>query len=149
MTTTPPEDPNGPPTPPPPPAGQPGQPGPGATAHSGYGTAQPPLSDSDQRLWATLAHAGGIIFGFLAPLIIWLIFKDRGRYVDEQSKEALNWQITLLIAYVVGSILTAVLIGLLILVAAWIAALVLGIMAAMAANRGDAYRYPFALRLIK
>lgn|SRR5690606_7468294 len=149
MTTTPPEDPNGPPTPPPPPAGQPGQPGPGATAHSGYGTTQPPLSDSDQRLWATLAHAGGIIFGFLAPLIIWLIFKDRGRYVDEQSKEALNWQITLLIAYVVGSILTAVLIGLLILVAAWIAALVLGIMAAMAANRGDAYRYPFALRLIK
>ncbi|WP_237727959.1 DUF4870 domain-containing protein [Cellulomonas sp. APG4] len=120
----------------------------GGAPQASYG-AQPPLSDSDQRMWAMLAHIGGILFWFVAPLVIWLIFKDRGRYVDEQAKEALNWQITLTIAYIAGMILTVIVIGGLILVAAGICALVFGIIAAIAANKGEPYRYPFALRLVK
>ena len=153
MTTTP-EDPQnvtpepGPAVPPPPAPAPP--PAYGAAPPPAYaaGPVQP-LSDSDSRMWAMLAHVGGIVLGFIAPLIVWLMFKERSRFVDEQSKEALNFQITLLIAYIVGSILTVIIIGIIILFAAWIAAIVFGIIAGMAANRGEAYRYPFAIRLIK
>lgn len=144
-------------TPPPPPAGgstpPPGgyAPPPGAPqapyAGGGYAT-QPPLSDSDQRMWATLAHVGGIFLGFIAPLVVWLIFKGRGAFVDDQAKEALNWQITVAIGYLVGSVLSFIGIGFLLWAVVWIAALVLGILAAVAANKGEAYRYPFAIRLI-
>lgn len=130
---------------PPPPGGYTG----GATAYgAGPGAPQAPLSDSDQRLWATLAHVGGIFFSFVPPLVIWLVFKERGRFVAEQSKEALNWQITLVIGYIAAFILSFIWIGLLIYPLIWIAALVFGILAAVATNRGDAYRYPVALRLI-
>ncbi|WP_250445499.1 DUF4870 domain-containing protein [Actinotalea sp. C106] len=143
---------------PPPPAGGGTPPPPGYSAPGAYpppppagptSGAQPLLSDSDQRLWATLSHVGGILFGFVPPLVIWLIFKERGRFVEEQAKEALNWQITLAIAYVIGWVTSVILIGILILVAAGLAALIFGILAAVAANKGEAYRYPFALRLVK
>jgi uncharacterized Tic20 family protein len=107
------------------------------------------MSPSDQRMWAMLAHLGGILFGFLAPLIVWLVQKDRGAYVNDQSKEALNFQLTLLIAYVVGSVLSIIFIGVFILFAAWIAAIVFGIMAGLAANKGENYRYPFNIRMVK
>lgn len=110
---------------------------------------QPPLSDSDQRMWAMLSHLGGILFSFIPPLVIWLMFKERGRFVEEQAKEALNFQITLIIGYIVGAILTIVLIGVIIVLLVWLAAIVFGILAAVAANKGEAYRYPFAIRLVK
>jgi len=100
-------------------------------------------------MWAMLAHVGGILFVFVAPLVIWLVFKERGRFVEEQAKEALNFQITLIIGYIVGAILTIVLIGVIIVLLVWLAAIVFGILAAVAANKGEAYRYPFAIRLIK
>ena len=68
---------------------------------------------------------------------------------NDQAKEALNFQITLLIVYVVGTILTVILIGALINLVAWLTCIVLSIMAALKVNEGVAYRYPFALRLIK
>ena len=133
---------------PPPPAPQYGA-APGYTAPQ-YAAAPPaPLSDSDQRLWATLAHIGPIIIGFVAPLVIWLIYKDRGRYVADQAKEALNFQITVTIAATISSILIFAIIGLVLLPIVLIAALVLMIMAAIAANKGQAYRYPVSLRLVK
>src|SRR5450756_990054 len=105
MTETPNVDPtNGvPPVPPPPAVPQYG-------AGPQYGAAAPqyvagpaaPMSDSDQRLWATLAHIGPIILSFIAPLVIWLVYRERGRYVEDQSKEALNFQITLAITYIVS-----------------------------------------------
>jgi uncharacterized protein len=179
MTTNPSDAPQGTPnpenspTPPPPPPGgyqggghgQPGgqagygQPGydrpapgqPSTTAYGNAGSAQPPLSDSDQRLWATLAHILPIIgLSFLAPLVIWLVFKDRGRFVDEQAKEALNFQITLAIAAIGISIIGTITFGIgFILYLAFIVALVWMIMAAVAVNRGDAYRYPVNVRLVK
>lgn len=133
----------------PPPAYNAPPPGYAAAPPPAYAGAQPPLSDSDQRMWAMLAHVGGILFSFVAPLIIWLMFKDRGRFVDEQAKEALNFQITLIIGYVISGILFIILIGAILLFVVWLAAIIFGIMAAIAANKGEAYRYPFAIRLIK
>lgn len=133
-------------------------PGYGQTPPPGYGPTPPPygqpgyaapLSPSDERLWATLAHAGGIVLGFIAPLVVWLVFRERSRYVDDQAKEALNFQILVAIAYVVGGITSAIVIGIFIALAAWILTIVFGIQGAIAANKGDLYRYPLNWRLIK
>ncbi|MGH8089302.1 MAG: DUF4870 domain-containing protein, partial [Stenotrophomonas sp.] len=91
----------------------------------------PPTSDgpvpSDQRTMALVAHLLGIFTGFIGALIIWLINKDDTSkpFVIDQSKEALNFQITIAIAYIVSSILVVVLIGTLMLAAVWVANLVL------------------------
>ncbi|QWP79384.1 DUF4870 domain-containing protein [Lysobacter sp. K5869] len=85
----------------------------------------------------------------LGPLVVWLMKKDTMPFVADQGKEALNFNITVLIAMIVGGILTLVLIGLLVMAVVGIAWLVLTIMAALAANKGEAYRYPFTLRLVK
>jgi len=108
----------------------------------------PPLSDSDQRLWSVLSHIGGVFVSFLVPLIVWLVFKGRGALVEDQSKEALNFQISLIIAYAVGGVLSIVGIGLLILAAAWICSIVFAIMGAVATGRGEFYRYPLTIRFI-
>src|SRR5450830_579668 len=65
-----------------------------------------PLTPEQERQWASFAHLGGIL-GFLPSLIIWLVFKDRGRFTAVEAKEALNFQITLLIGYVAINILSA------------------------------------------
>ncbi|MGV8959330.1 MAG: DUF4870 domain-containing protein [Stenotrophomonas sp.] len=113
----------------------------------------PPTSSggSEDNTLAMLVHLSGIFLGFIVPLIVWLVNKDNPQkaYLTDQSKEALNFQITLLIAYVVGTILTIILIGVLINLAAWVVCIVFSIIAGLAANKGEAYRYPFALRLIK
>ena len=103
------------------------------------------------ELWPVQVHLSGIILSFIVPLIIWLVNKDKADkgFLTDQAKEALNFQITLAIVYVVGIILTAILIGALINFAAWIACVVLSIMAGLKANEGVAYRYPFTLRLVK
>lgn len=110
---------------------------------------QPPLSDSDQRMWSVLAHVGGILFSFVAPLVVWLIFRGRGAFVENQAKEALNFQITVAIAYLIGTILLIIIIGGLVMLAAGVCSLVFGILAAVACNRGELYRYPVTLRLVK
>jgi uncharacterized protein len=107
------------------------------------------MSDSDQRLWATLIHIGGIPFGFLSPLVGYLVLKDRGAYIAEQSKTALNFQLTLVIGWVIGAILTLVIIGTLIFAAVGIVSLVFSIIAAIASNKGEQYKYPFAITFVK
>jgi len=116
-------------------------------------TAAPPpagLPSSDDRTIALLTHLSGIVLGFIVPLIIWLINKDKPEksFVTDQAKEALNFQITLLFVYIVGVILTIILIGALINLLAWVACIIFSIVAGLAANKGEAYRYPVAIRLI-
>jgi uncharacterized Tic20 family protein len=107
-------------------------------------------SQEDKTL-AMLTHLSGILLGFIVPLVMWLINKDKTdkSFLNDQAKEALNFQISLLIVYVIGMILTVILIGALINLVAWIICIILSIMAALKANEGVAYRYPFAIRLIK
>jgi hypothetical protein len=100
---------------------------------------------------AMIGHLSGIVAGFIGPLIIWLINKDKTDkgWLNGQAKEALNFQITIFIAYCVAGVLTIVLIGMLLVPVIFIGNLVLCIMAGMKANEGVDYRYPFAIRLIK
>jgi uncharacterized Tic20 family protein len=152
MTTNPPEQTpeQGPAVPPAPEAAAPPPPAPGYAAPAPAGP-QPPLSDSDQRMWAMLAHLGGIILGFVAPLVVWLIYKERGYFVERQAKESLNFQITAAIAWVVIFILTLITLGIasILYILLWVAILIFCIIAGMAANKGEDYRYPVAIRLIK
>jgi uncharacterized Tic20 family protein len=110
---------------------------------------QQPMSPSDERLWATLSHISIPFFTFIGPLIVYLVFKDRSAFLKDQGAEALNFSILYSIVYLVGAITTAFIIGLVILPVAFIGALVLCIMAAIAANKGELYRYPVNWRLIK
>ncbi len=128
----------------PPPSGYPA-PAPGYSSPVASGG----VSESDARMWAMLGHLGAIILGFIAPLIVWAMYKDRNEFVKDQSTEALNFQITVAIAWVVAIVLSAVVIGFILFPVIWIGNLVLCIMGGMAANRGERYRYPFALRLVK
>jgi uncharacterized Tic20 family protein len=105
----------------------------------------------DDRTIAMLTHLSGIVLGFIVPLVVWLLNKDKSDkgYLVDQSKEALNFQITLLIGYVIGIILSVILIGALLNFVLWVLCIIFSIIAALAANKGEAYRYPFALRLVK
>ena len=112
---------------------------------------QPPLRPDEEKTWALLAHLGGIIFSFLAPLVVWLVFKGRGPYLDDQAKEALNFQITVVIAYIASGILAGITFGVLFFLpfVVGVVALVFSILAAVAVNKGEWYRYPLTLRLVK
>lgn len=87
--------------------------------------------------------------GFLPALVVYLTKGNESPYVKEEAKEALNFQITLAIAYVVSTVLIIVLIGLLMMLAVWVGSVILMIMAAISVNNGNAYRYPINIRLIK
>ena len=121
---------------------------------------------SDERTWAMLVHLAGPIatyvlggMGFIGPLIVWLMKKESSRFVDEQGKESLNFQINLLVQgiviLVVGLVLTVVTFGLGIcvlapLLIAWaLYATIMPIVAGISANSGTSYRYPATIRLIK
>lgn len=108
-----------------------------------------PMSPSDEKLWATLVHIGGIFISVLSPLIGYLVLKDRGPFVRAHTQAALNFQITMAIATVVGIITTFILIGILILMAVGIVVIVFSIIAAVKANNGEYYTYPLAIPLIK
>ena len=115
---------------------------------------EPPVgveTDKDSRLWAMLSHLSGLMLGFLGPLIIWLIKKDESAFVEDQAKEALNFQISLLIAYaVIGAVGTATMcFGFLLMPILYVFQIVFEIIAAVKSNDGEYYRYPYTLRLIK
>lgn len=105
--------------------------------------------NKDARTFAMLAHLLAIFTCFLGPLVIWLIKKDEHPFVDEQGKEALNFQITVLIAYLISGLLTFVCIGLLLFSVVWVVDLIFCIMACVKVNNGEHYRYPITIRFIK
>lgn len=105
-------------------------------------------ASADDRNIAVLTHLGGILFSAIPALVVWLLKKDDNAFIAAHSREALNFQITLIIAYAVSSVLTVILIGFVLWGVIWVANFVLCIVAAMAASRGEDYRYPFTLRLI-
>lgn len=104
-------------------------------------------SANDKNI-AVLTHIGGIFFGFIPSLIVWLLKKEDSPFLGEQAREALNFQITMLIGYVIAWVLAFILIGMLLFPLLWLTNLVLCIMAAVSVSKGEDYRYPFALRLI-
>jgi len=111
--------------------------------------AEPAEISKDARNMAMLCHLLAIFTSFVAPLIIWLIKKDEEPFVDQQGKEALNFQITVILAMFVSVLLSFICIGVLLLFAIPIADLVFCIIASVKAGNGIAYRYPVSLRLVK
>jgi len=119
--------------------------------------ASPPPSSSsnDVKMWAMFCHlsalAGYLIpFGnIVGPLVIWQIKKNEFPLVDDQGKEALNFQITVALAAIVCFLLMFVVVGIFLLMALGITNLIFIIIAGLRANQGESYRYPFSLRLVK
>lgn len=102
----------------------------------------------DSKNTALLLWIGTFFFGFIPGLILFLVKKDDA-YVYDQSKEALNWSITAAIGYVAGAILSMIFIGIFVVAAVGICHLVFCIMGAVATSKGQQFRTPFALRLVK
>ncbi len=115
----------------------------------------PAAPTQDERTWGMLAHltafAGFIVpFGnVFGPLVVWLMKRDQSAFVAEQGKEALNFNITILIGAALCGVLVFVFIGILLGVALFIFWLALTIIAGIKAGEGVHYRYPFAIRLVK
>ena len=109
----------------------------------------------DERTWGMLCHLIALVgvlvpFGsIIGPLVVWLVKKDEMPFVNDQGKESLNFQITMLIAFIICIILMFVFIGIFLLIPLFIYWLVVVIMAAVKANDGVAYRYPYAIRFMK
>ncbi len=110
---------------------------------------------SDETMWAMLCHLGGL-FGavlppgnIIAPLVIWLIFRDKYPLVDDQGKEAVNFQISLSIYLISAAILLLIAVGFFLIIALLIFALIVIITAALRARDGEKYRYPLAIRFIR
>lgn len=103
---------------------------------------------ADEKNIAVLTHLAGTIFSIFPSLIVWLLKKDDSAYIGEQARDALNFQITVLIAYAISSVLIIILIGFLAMGIVWLGNIVLCIVAAVAASKGEHYRYPLTLRLI-
>ncbi len=112
-------------------------------------TGGPPSKDDCNM--AMLAHLLAIVTGFVAPLIIWLIKKDESPFIDDQGKEALNFQITLIFAYLAVIVLSCVTLGLAspLIFVLFVVDVIFCIMAGVAASKGEHYKYPVTFRLIK
>jgi len=104
---------------------------------------------SEEKTMALLAHVLTFVSNIIAPLIIYLVKKDDSSFVAFHAKESLNFQITMLIAFIVSILLWVVIIGFFITWLLGIADLVLVIVATMKASEGKLYRYPFSIRFIR
>lgn len=111
-------------------------------------SAAQPMNPADEKTWSILTHIGGIFFGFIPALITYLVFRERGPFIHHHTATALNFQLTMLIAAVISSILIIILIGIFLLFAISIVILVFSIIAAVAANRGDLYQYPLSIKFV-
>jgi hypothetical protein len=113
------------------------------------------LSQED-RNWGMIGHLSALaafiapfLGGVLGPLIVYLVKKDQSAFGSECAKEALNFNITVAIGYCICGLLAIVFIGIPLMVALWIAWLVLVIVAGVRASEGISYRYPATIRFVK
>jgi uncharacterized protein len=140
--------------PPPPPSVPPGGGPPMGGPSAGGPPGQRPLPPDQERLWGMLAHllsfvAAYIALGFLAPLVVLLVFGQRSAYVRAHAVESLNFNLSWLLYAVVAVVLAFLLIGIPILIALGIAYLVLVVIASIRANNGEFFRYPLTIRFVR
>lgn len=102
----------------------------------------------DDKNIATITHLCGTVFSFIPALIVWILKKDDSAYIADQAKEALNFQITVLLAQFIAGVLVFILIGFLFIFIIWVINIVFCIIAAISTSKGENYRYPLTLRLI-
>lgn len=113
-------------------------------------TVDPADVPSDSRGWATAAHVLPLLGVYvLGALFIWLIKRDEDPFVEFNSREALNFQLSMLIYGVVSALLVIVFIGIVLLLAVGIISFVMAIIAGIKAASGELYRYPLTMRMVK
>ena len=111
--------------------------------------------DKDARNWAMICHLSALsgyfipLGNLLGPLIIWAIKKDEFAFVDQQGKEAINFQLSMTIAYLVSCVLIILVIGIFLLGILAVYALVMIIVASIKTNDGLDFRYPYVIRFLK
>lgn len=98
---------------------------------------------------AMLSHLLGIFTSFIGALVIWLVKKNDSAFIAQESAEALNFQITIALGWIVAAMLTVILVGFLMYPVLVVVNLVFCILAAISASKGAGYRYPFTLRLVR
>ena len=109
----------------------------------------------EERQWAMFCHLSAIVaaalstISVLGPIICWMVKKDTSKFVDRHGKEAVNFQISMLIYNVVAAIFCLVLIGFAFLAVLWILNTIFVIIAAIQASDGKFYRYPMTIRFIQ
>ena len=103
---------------------------------------------SDDKNIATVTHLGGIVFAFVPALVVWILKKDESAYIADQAREALNFQVTIVLGFVIAGILSWILIGFIFFPILWLLNIVFCIIAAISSSKGETYRYPLSLRLI-
>ena len=111
----------------------------------------PPLRPDEERTWAILAHVLPLLsLGVVPPLVLWLVFRGRGPFLEHHAKESLNFQLASLLALVVSGVLVVVTFGLAspVLFGLLVVWVVLGVLAAVAASRWEWDRYPLTIRFI-
>ncbi len=106
------------------------------------------LNDTD-KLLIVASHLGSIFFGFIPSLIAYLVRKDNPGFVLDSAKEALNWQITVIIGMFISGILAFIVIGFLLMGVIWLCNIIFCIVATIKFINKENYRYPLCLRLIK
>lgn len=106
-----------------------------------------PVSQDSKNL-ALLLWIGTLFFGFIPGLIVYLIKKDDA-YVMYQTKESLNWSITAIIAYMIAFMLSFIIIGVFLIPVIGLCHFVFCVMGAVKTSKGEAFRVPFTMRLIK
>ncbi len=141
-------------TPPPPPSRPPGSESAPPPTPTPQGGAHPSGLPSEVRNWALAAHLSAFLgawvaLAFLGPLVVWLVKRDEHPFIEKHAKEALNFNLSVLLYAIVGVMLVFVVIGILLLAAIGIAWLVLTVVAAMRASNGAPYRYPLTIRLVR
>lgn len=126
----------------------------GVDATPGFDAAVAYDVSSDDRTWAILAHAAAFV-GFvvplgniLAPLLIWAIKKEDSRFVDENGRQAVNFQISWTIWLTISGLSVLILIGLLLLPIVAIAWLALVVIAIIRASNDEVYEYPLTFEFI-
>jgi uncharacterized Tic20 family protein len=113
------------------------------------------MDENQEKTWGMFCHLSalsGFIIPFgniIGPLIIWLLKKDESPYVDQQGKESLNFQISVMIYLIISAILIIVVIGIFLMIAIGIATLILIIVAAIKANNREEFQYPLTIRFIQ
>jgi uncharacterized Tic20 family protein len=110
----------------------------------------------EARKWGMIVHLSALVgllgngIGFLlGPLAVWLMKREEDPFIDANGKEAVNFQITMMIAAVVSGFLILILVGFVLLFIVAIMAIVFPILAGLKAKEGEVYRYPMTIRFIK
>ncbi len=113
------------------------------------------MDENQEKTWGMFCHLSalsGFIIPFgniIGPLIIWLLKKDESPYVDQQGKESLNFQISVMIYLIISAILIIVVIGIFLMIGIGIAMLILVIVASIKANNREDFKYPLTIRFIQ